>query len=109
MPKALQNFEKASNMPKIWQKPYESRVQLALTPFFGWLLIPENLISGTRSVTIIHITKKEEIGQLKFKIKNLLFISCNDGINQVYKPNMKLKMVVKLQSEFFFFKKMIQH
>ena len=47
MPKALQNFEKSSNMPKM----KKSRVQLALKPFFDWIKVPENPISGTRSVT----------------------------------------------------------
>ena len=45
------NFEKLSNMPKIWQKMKKSVVWLALNPFFGWFLVPENLISGTCSVT----------------------------------------------------------
>ena len=33
MQMVLQNFEKSSNMPKIWQKMKKSLVQLALNPF----------------------------------------------------------------------------
>ena len=40
--KALQNFEKSSNMPKIWQKIKKSFAQLGLSPFFGWLQIPDH-------------------------------------------------------------------
>ena len=34
-PKALCNFEKSSNMTKIWQKMKKRLVQLAFNPFFG--------------------------------------------------------------------------
>ena len=43
-------------------------------------VVPENLISGTQSIiSIIHITKRGKLGSFVL-IKNLLFISCNDGI-----------------------------
>ena len=32
---ALRNFEKSSNMAKIWQEMKKSLVQLSLDPFFG--------------------------------------------------------------------------
>ena len=50
---AVLQFEKSSNMPENWQKMKKCLVQHALIPFFGWVRIPENPISGTRPVPTV--------------------------------------------------------
>ena len=44
--KALQNFEKSSNMAKIWQQMKKSLVQPALNKFFQGTSKPQNLGFG---------------------------------------------------------------
>ena len=49
--KVLGNFEKSTNMAKIWQKMKKSIVQLASNPFFSTFRVTENQISVTCSAT----------------------------------------------------------
>ena len=49
--KALWKIITHCDMLKIWQKMKKSLVQLAIKPLFGWCQVPENLISGNRSIT----------------------------------------------------------
>ena len=54
IPKALQNFEKLSNMPKIWQKMKKSLVQLALKTHFSMALPkPDPSLSVTHSTNTV--------------------------------------------------------
>ena len=52
MPKTVRNYTLKNH--QIWQKMKKSLVQLASNLFFGCFLVPENPISGNRSVTSLH-------------------------------------------------------
>ena len=50
-------------MPEIWLKMRKSLVHLAVNSFFGWLLVPENQISCTGSITTYKYNNKIQLHQ----------------------------------------------